>query len=72
MELGGLMQNRTYSKKKKRMSRDKKLRITKSFIVNAPNEKELIELVELMRLRKKSLDLKKIAQDKAKLTSKSK
>lgn len=54
------------------MSRDKKLRITKSFIVNAANEKELIELVELMRLRKKSLDLKKIAQDKAKLTSKSK
>lgn len=72
MELGGLMQNRTYSKKKKRMSRDKKLRITKSFIVNAANENELIELVELMRLRKKSLDLKKNAQDKAKLTSNSK
>lgn len=72
MELGGLMQNRTYSKKKKRMSRDKKLKITKSFIVNSANENELIELIELMRLRKKSLDLKKIARDKAKLTSKTK
>lgn len=54
--------------KNKRLPRSKKLKITKSFIINSANENELIELIELMRLRKQSLDLKRIANEKAKLT----
>ncbi|HCC94466.1 MAG TPA: hypothetical protein DEQ26_09085 [Flavobacteriaceae bacterium] len=54
---------------KEEKSRSEWLKLVKSYIVDHATEKELIELIELMRLRKKSLDLQRIANDKAKLTN---
>lgn len=54
---------------KEEKSKSEWLKIVKSYIVDHATEKELIELIELMRLRKKSLDLQRIANDKAKLTN---
>jgi len=54
---------------KEEKSRSEWLKLVKLYIVDHATEKELIELIELMRLRKKSLDLQRIANDKAKLTN---
>ncbi len=47
---------------RKRIPRDKKLRIAKNFVINHATEQEMIEIVSLMRLRKTSLDLIKEAE----------
>lgn len=39
--------------------RSKRLKMIKSYIINNATESEMIDLTELMRLRKTSLDLKK-------------
>lgn len=59
------MEKKKVRRKKKRIPREKRLRITKSFIVNSATEEELIEMIELMRLRKSALDLKRIAKEKS-------
>ncbi|MFD1899693.1 hypothetical protein GQR36_05355 [Enterococcus termitis] len=38
----------------------------KNFIMNEATEKDMIDIVELMRARKASMDLEKIAQEKKK------
>ncbi|MFD2305634.1 hypothetical protein [Enterococcus termitis] len=42
----------------------------KNFIMNEATEKDMIDIVELMRARKASMDLEKIAQEKKKIVDK--
>lgn len=42
----------------------------KDFIMNEATEKDMIDIVELMRARKATMDLEKIAQEKKKIVDK--
>lgn len=51
---------------KKRIS----MKQIKDFIMNEATEKDMVDIVELMRARKASMDLEKIAQEKKKIVDK--